>query len=129
MWVFSAVFELSLFHSHYHQQRNVELNSTAMHKLNEIEDRVQLDEIEDRVRLDEVEVPVLSNRQKYNMLLLVTLSIASLSACHGTNQFQAYLKGMKEVERIYDLVLPLKNVRYLLRALVHLFKLNQIQHK
>ncbi|KAE9541810.1 hypothetical protein AGLY_003801 [Aphis glycines] len=96
----SAIFELSLFHSRYHQQRNVELNSTAMHKLDEIEDQVQLDEIEDRIRLDEVEVPVLSNRQKYNMMLPVTLSIASLSACHETDQFQTYLKGMKEVERI-----------------------------
>ncbi|KAF0703329.1 Uncharacterized protein FWK35_00034552 [Aphis craccivora] len=34
------------------------------------------------------------------MMLPVALSIASLSACHGTDQFQAYLKGMKEVERI-----------------------------
>lgn len=95
----SAIFELSLFHSRYHQQRNVELNSTAMHKLDETEDQVQLDEIEDRIRLDEVEVSVLSNRQKYNMMSPVTLSIASLSACHGTDQFQTYLKGIKEVER------------------------------
>lgn len=90
----SAVFELSLFHSRYHQRRNVELNSTDMNNLDEI------DEVEDLVHLDEVEVPVLSNRQKYNMMLPVALSIASLSACHGTEQFQAYLKGMKEVERI-----------------------------
>jgi hypothetical protein len=46
-----------------------------MHNLDKIEDRVQLDEMENRARLDEVEVPVLNNRQKYNMMLPVTLSI------------------------------------------------------
>lgn len=76
----------------------------SIHNFDEIEDQAPLYAIEDLEDLhledlDEVEVPVFSNREKYNMMLPVALSIASLTAYNGTNQFQAYL-GMKKVESI-----------------------------
>lgn len=47
---------------------------------------------------ENVETRTLNSREKYNMILLVALNIASLAAYHGTDVFLTYLNATKELE-------------------------------
>lgn len=81
-------FELSLFHTRYHKNGDHSSPPPPVFR-----PELQPEECFDTV-------PVLSSRQKYNMVFPVCHSLASLIAHHGTNQFHEYLLPMKCVEEM-----------------------------
>ena len=93
-----SMFDQILFHTRYHKQRGgfSHSDSRESEKLLEdfSEDYNEMNEESKKHR------EVLDVRQKYNMILPVALSIASLASNHGTKQFKDYLSSLKEVESI-----------------------------
>lgn len=89
----SSVFDISLFHLRYRKTSMSSLDSFAEETDNEFPHDA-LKETDDSM------VSTMSNREKYNLMLPVVLSIATLSSCHGTNQFMAYLNIMKELQQV-----------------------------
>ncbi|GBN27315.1 hypothetical protein AVEN_190516-1 [Araneus ventricosus] len=56
--------------------------------------------IDDLMKEHDNIIPTMSNREKYNLILPVLLSIASLFSNHGTKQLISYLNDMKEIEQV-----------------------------
>jgi len=95
----SAVFKMSLFHRRYRKDNegNEECRPEASVG-SECNDELRVTAEADADDED-VKMKTLTTREKYNMMLPVALSIASLATHHGTSTFLTYLAAMKEFER------------------------------